>query len=248
MIRSQRRLPARHPMRLFLKIVIGFQVLLGTWWTLPLLASDGDFSTLAVLFVSAAVNLAFYLIAAWVLWKRPAERRLAVIVFVLPIAMYFLPGLIKALAGGPLNGQQGAALALGLVTVLLGFGIFFPKRASQFLPAALLKSRLFNWLIIIALAIAWMLPILGTIWLATEEQGSGGSSSGMAIAYVIYFLALYIAAVGAASVCVMVFGWIALRSGIENTCRRLNITQIIMGTPSVALAVITGLWLVEQAA
>jgi hypothetical protein len=230
--------------RTLLNIVIALQVLLGLWWTVPLLFSDGDFSTLAVLFVSAAANAVFLLIAAWAMWKHPALRRRAGIVIGLPFGFYLLPSIIKAAAGGPLTDEQVLVALLLLAGVAIAACLVFPKRVSGFIPRGLVQSRALNWLFIVAMAGAWLFPLAIIALLATDD--SGGSSSSTAVAYVIIYLAMYIVAVGGGALLMMTWGWIGLRSSPDNPSRGLHIAQVVMGSPSLLLGIATLGWLASQ--
>ena len=231
-------------MRTILKVIVGIQILLGIGWTLPLLRGNGDFSTLYLFFLLAIVNAAFLLVACRAMWKHPNERRIAGVVMMLPALFLFLPGVIKWFAGGPLTSEALVRAAVVLLVAALLFSVAFPKQVIRILPEWLFRSRIFNWLLLLGMAIAWLLPIAGVAWLASSD--SGNSRSGMAVAYVIIYVAMYVVAVGAVSVLVMVHGWIGLRSGVARDCRRLNIAQIVMGLPSFAIGAATLAWLANQ--
>jgi hypothetical protein len=162
----------------------------------------------------------------------------------LPVLFLFLPGVIKWFAGGPLTSGAMVQAAIALLVAALLFSVAFPKRVIRVLPAWLFRSRAFNWLLLLGMAIAWLLLIAGVVWVASTD--SGNSISGMALAYVIVYVAMYVVAVGAGSVLVMVYGWIGLRSGVARDCRRLNIAQIVMGVPSFAIGAVTLAWLANQ--
>ena len=227
-----------------LTVIIAIQVLLGLWWTLPLLFHDGDFSTLAVLFTSAAANLVFLFIAAWAMWRRPALRSRAAIVIALPFVTYFLPWLLKALMGGPLTGERSLGILLSLAAVAVAVCLFFPRRISSLLPRGLVQSRALNWLLIVVMAGAWLFP-LGIVGMLASDD-SGGSSSGTAVAYAIVYLAMYIVAVGGGALLMLIWGWLGLKSSADNPSRGLHIAQVAMGSPSVLLGVAVLGWLAGQ--
>lgn len=231
-------------MTTLLNIVIGIQVLLGLWWTVPLLFHDGTFSTLYVFFLSAIANGAFLLVAAWAMWKHPQLRRRAAIVMALPFALYLLPFLLKFIAGGPFTGERGLSAVAVLAVALLGSCIFFPQRVFRLLPRGLVRSRFLNWLIIIGMVAAWLVPIALIIWIAAGD--SGGSSSGTAVAYAIYYFALYTVAVGAGALLIMAWGWIGVRGDRDNPSRNLHIAQLVMGSPSLVIGLLTMSWLASQ--
>lgn len=230
-------------MRTALNIILGLQVLLGAWWTLPLLMHDGNFSTLYILFVALLANAAFFLVAGWAMWKHPPLRRRAGVVLALPFLLYVLPWLIKAVAGGPLTGSRGLGAILLILAGVLCFCVFFPRSAFRLLPRGLVQSRFLNWLIIIALTVAWILPIAGIAYLGS---GSGGSSSANALGYAIYYFAFYTVLVGAGALIVMTWGWIGFRGDVDNPSRRLHIAQLVMASPSLAIGLLTMSWLAGQ--
>jgi hypothetical protein len=231
-------------MRILLNLIIGLQTLLGIWWIVPLLRHDGDFSTLYVLVISVAANGLFFLVAAWAVWKHAELRRRAAIVMILPVVLYISPFAIKVVFGGPLTGPR-LNVALGLFGgAILVFCLVFPKTAHEMVPGALVQSRFLNWLLILGLASAWLFPIAVTIWLATGD--SVGSSSGTALAYAVILLTQYIIIVGAAALVLMLWAWIGLRGGNDRPSRKLHITQLVMGFPSLVLGVVALSWLVGQ--
>ena len=231
-------------MRTALNIIIGLQLLLGAWWTLPLLMHDGNFATLHILFISLVANAAFYLVAGWAMWKHPPLRRRAGVVLGLPVLLYVLPWLIKAIAGGPLTGSKGLGAILLILAGLLGFCVFFPRRAFRLVPRSLIQSRFLNWLIIIAMILAWILPIAGIVWLGSGNGGS--SSSENAVAYAIYYFVFYMVLVGAGALVIMTWGWIGFRGDVDNPSRRLHIAQLVIGLPSLVVGLLTMSWLAGQ--
>ena len=231
-------------MRLVLNIIIGLQLLLGVWWTVPLLYHDGDFSTLYVFFIAAIANGVFLLVAAWAVWKHPDLRRRAAVVMALPFALYFLPWIVKGVFGGPLTGDRGKTALILLGAAVLVACLFFPKRVFRLLPSSFVQSRFLNWLLIIGMLSAWLFPIVVIIWLGSSD--SGGSSSGTAVAYAVFYFALYIVVVGGAALAMMLWAWIGLRSGAENPSRKLHIAQLVMGSPSLIIGVLTLGWLASQ--
>ena len=231
-------------MRILLNIIIGLQVLLGIWWTVPLLFHEGDFSTLYVFFVSAIANIVFFLIAAFAMWKYPDLRRRAGVVMALPLVMYFLPYIIKGVFGGPMTGERGRGALILIGALIVAACIFFPKRVFSILPGKFVQNRFVNWLLILGMLGAWLFPIAIIIWLGMDN--SGGSSSGTAVAYAIVYFAIYIVIVGAAALGMMLWGWVGLRGNAENPSRKLHIAQLVMGSPSVVLGVLTLGWLIGQ--
>lgn len=231
-------------MRILLNLIIAVQTLLGTWWIIPLLRHEGDFSTLYLLVISVAANGVFFLVAAWAMWKHQELRRRAAVVMILPVALYLFPFVVKAVFGGPLTGAR-LNLALGLVGgAILFVCLAFPKKVFELLPGMLVRSRFLNWLLIVVMAAAWIFPIAVVIHLATSE--SGGSSSGTAVAYAVILLAQYIIMVGAAALALMLWAWVGLRGTNNRPSRKLHIAQLVMGFPSLVLGIMTLSWLAGQ--
>lgn len=231
-------------MRILLNIIIGAQVVLGLWWTVPLLFHEGDFSTLAVLFVSAIANAVFLLVAAWTMWKHPDLRRRAGVIIAMPFIMYLAPYIIKGVFGGPMTGSRGRNALILFGALAATACLFFPARIATLLPKGLLQSRALNWLLIVATAIAWVFPVAIVAW---HAAGNGGSStSGTALGYAIVYLAIYVVLVGGASILMMLWAWVGLRSGPENPSRKLHVAQLVMGSPSVLLGLLVLSWLAGQ--
>jgi hypothetical protein len=231
-------------MRILLNVIIGLQALLGLWWIGPLLRHDGDFSTLYLLAISVVANALFLVVAAWAMWKHQQLRRRAAIVMILPVVLYLFPFVIKAVFGGPLTGTRGT-LALGLLGgVALAFCLLFPKKVVELLPGKLVQNRFLNWLLIVGLAAAWILPIAVVIWLLAS--GSFNNASGNAIGYAVIRLSQYVIIVGASGLGLMLWAWIGLWGNDDRRSRKLHIAQLVMGFPSLALGAMALSWLAGQ--
>ena len=235
---------AQPTMRILLNLIIGLQTLLGIWWIGPLLRHDGDFSTLYLLAISVVANGIFLLVAAWAMWKHKELRRRAMVVMILPVALYFFPFAVKAVFGGPLIGSR-RNLAIGLLCgAIVVTCLAFRKKVAELLPDNLVQSRLLNWLLIVGLALAWFFPVAVVIWLVTN--GYAGSSSANAFAYAIILLAQYIIIVGAAALALMLWAWIGLAEANNRRIRRLHIAQLVMALPSLLVGIMAFSWLAGQ--
>lgn len=244
-ISQQDRLRRRMPtVRVLLNLIIGLQALLGIWWIGPLLRHDGDFSTLYVLAISVVANGLFFLVAAWAMWKHKELRRRAAVVMILPVALYLFPFAIKAVFGGPLLGARRNLALVLLGGAILAFCLAFPKKVFELLPGTLVQSRFLNWLLILGLAAAWLLPI--AVAIQFTSSGSVSNMSGNAAAYAVILLSWYIIIVGAAALVLMLWAWIGLRGDNNSPSRNLHIAQLVMGFPSLVVGVITISWLAGQ--
>lgn len=236
-------------MSTFLSIVIGIQFLLGLIWTSVLASvADAGFGALYLFFVIYPIHAVLFLIGAIVYWRRPPLRKKALVIMVLPFVFLFLPGILKLVFGGPLTGERGLRAFVVVAGGLLAYAVVFPKKVMTILPERLFQSRAFNWLVIVSMALGWLLPVAGYLFLASQGGGSsgGGSSSGMGAAYVIVGAAMYIVAIGAGSLMTIVIGWLGIRGGLPDPPRKLHIAQIVMGAPGLVAGIVTLSWLSSQ--
>lgn len=235
----------------WLTIIFAAQLILGAIWTLPQLFLDN--SSLAILmlfFYTYPFHLVFFFIAAWAMWKHPQSRNKAIRIMLLPIGFLFLPFGIKFIVGGPLSDNSAVVVAVLAAAACLGAGIVFPERTVRVLPDRMFQSRGFNLLIVGSMVLAWLFPVAVTILLLQQGSlsptGGGQGSPGMELAYVLIAGALYVIAVGGASLFTLVFGWLGLRGGVADAQRNLHVTQIVVGAPGVILGALTLAWLASQ--
>ena len=232
-----------------LKIFLGIEIVLGTLWTFlaAMATGSGGLMVFGLFLYIYALFAIFFLVAAWAYWKHPAERRRAAWVMALPIIFWFLPMLIRSVAGGVLSGQQ----FLGLV-VMLGIGalatrIFAPQRAVRVLPHALIRSPLFNALVFVAVLLGWLFIAFTVVWVAAGNAKSGyQGDTGYGLGYAIVLVSLYLVGLGAGSFFAATWGWLGLRGGVENTPRKWHIAQIVIALPGMALGAIVLSWLIGQ--
>lgn len=230
-----------------LKIVLGIEVTLGLTWTLTAAMAHGagGLAAVGVFFMVYAIFAAMVLFAAWVFWKYPAERRRAAWIMLLPILFWFAPLLIRPLAGDYLSSQQlGVLLLLGAL-VLIALCWIMPKRITRYVPDGLIRSRLFNWLILLAVVGGWLFFIFVVGYVATEDRSSM-STGGEALAFAIILAALYLIWLGVGSFVAATWAWLCLRSDTPGKSRKLGIAQLVISLPGVLLGVAVAVWLAGQ--
>ena len=227
-----------------LKIVFGMSCALGLLWTLSAAMAQGA-GGLAVVFLFLVIYPlfgVFFLFAAWMFWKRPEQRKLAGWTMAIPVIAWFLPYIIRGMSGGAISTGQLMSLVLSSIVVATLAAWVFPRQAARFVPDRLARSRLFNWLILLAMIGAWAFLVAVVIYVSTGEGSSGGS----AVAYAIILAALYLVGIGVGSFGAATWAWVSLRGGFEATARKLNVAQMIVAAPGIAIAVLVASWLVEQ--
>lgn len=230
-----------------LKIILGVELVLGIVWTLlaAMAQGAGGLAVVGLFFLVYAVYAAFFLFAAWVYWTRPDRRKIAAWIMVLPFLFWFLPTMIRSLAGGVLSSQQ---LSVGLLVLLLGIiGVCWvaPRRAVACIPDFLLQSKLFNWLIVLAVIGGWLFFVLVVLYVANGDRPStSGTGEGLAMAIIL--AALYLIWLGVGSFGASTWAWVSLRGAKVTTTRRLNIAQLVVAAPGVLVAAIVAFWLVGQ--
>lgn len=232
-----------------LKIILGTEIVLGILWTLlaAMAQGAGGLAVLGLFMFVYGLYAAFFVFAAWVYWKRPDERRVAGWIIALPILFWFLPMMIRSLAGGVLTQPQLIGFLSIIVIVAIAICWFVPRKAAVVIPGFLVRSTLFNWLVLLALIAGWLFLVFVVLYVANEDRsGMSTSSSGTAVAYAVVLLAIYLIGLGAGSFGVSTWAWVSLRGGFEITARKLNIAQLIVAAPGVLIGILVVVWLAGQ--
>ena len=229
-----------------LKIVLGIEIALGLVWVLvaSMAHGSGGLGAIGVMLIVYAMFAIFFLLAAWACWRHPLERRRAVWIMVLPFAFWVAPVLIRELAGDYLSTEQLVAAVTFVALVLLGTSWFMPKRIAGVIPDGLIRSRIFNWLILLSIIGGWLCFILVVGYVAAADTSSttGGTTHGIAI----MLAAVYLIWLGVGSFVTATWAWICLRSEVANRSFRLSIAQLICATPGVIVGIVVAAWLARQ--
>ena len=229
-----------------LKIIFAMEIVLGIMWTMIAAMAQGA-GGLAALFwflVIYALFAVFFLIAAWAFWKHPDERRRAGWIMALPVVFWFSPFIVRSLSGGALTPQQLAGIAAAILFAGIAICWFFPRRAATVFPGFLVRSRLFNWLLLLSVIGGWGFLIAIIAFVANDKTSS--SSGGMGLAYGIVLGAMYLIWLGIASFGASTWAWISLRGGVETPTRKLNIAQFVVAMPGVLTGILVATWLAGQ--
>ena len=230
-----------------LKIVLGIEILLGVFWTLAAAMAQGagGLAVIGLLFVIYPIFAIFFLFAAWVFWKHPDMRRQAFWIMALPVVFWFLPTVIRSMAGGVVTTRQFGTLIVSSVIAALAAAWIFPRRVAAIVPDFLVRSRIFNWLVLLALLVSWLFLVVVVMYVANGDS-AGGASSGTAVAYALVLAALYVIVIGVGSFGVSTWAWLSLRGGFEATARGLNIAQLVVAAPGVIIGILVASWLAGQ--
>lgn len=229
-----------------LKIVLGIQIVLGLIWTLAAAMAHGagGLAAVGVFFIVYAIFALLFLFAMWVCWKYPEERRLAIWIMLFPVVFWFAPLIIRPLAGDYLSTQQLAGLFILAGIALIGSCWLMPRRITRFIPDGLIRSRLFNWLILLSVIGGWLFFIFVVVYVANDKSSS--AAGGEALAVAIILAALYLIWQGVGGFLAATWAWLCLRSKTTNKSRKLSIAQIVVSLPGVLLGVAVAVWLAGQ--
>ena len=236
-------------MNLALRIILWVEIALGIFWTFSAAMAHGAGGLAVVGFFLIIFPLfaAFFLFAAWAWWKHPDERGVAGWIMALPVVFWFAPVMIRSVSGGFLSQQQFTSLVLLLLAAAIGTCWIFPRTAAAFVPDLLVRSRLFNWLVLLGMIGGWLFMIFVVLYFANSPKAiSSSTDSGMALAYAINLAAIYLNWLGIASFGASTWAWLSLRGGFEATAPKLNIAQLVVATPGVLLGVLVAVWMAEQ--
>ena len=230
-----------------LKIILGVEVVLGLLWTIiaAMAHGAGGLGAVAFFLIIYAVFAVFFIFAAWVYWKRPDERKRAGWIMLLPIVFWFVPLTIRSMAGGYLSSQQLSIMLLVLGVIAVAACWVLPRKAAALIPDFLVRSKLFNWLLIVAVIAGWLF-FVGVIVYVLNEDVPGSTTTGTAIAYALIFAAMYLIFQGVGGFVVSTWAWLCLRGGFEKTTRGLNITQLVVSVPGVLIGIVVAVWLAGQ--
>jgi hypothetical protein len=225
-------------MRTVLKFAVLLQVVAGLYWTLSIAmtAGQGGLEVLYRFVLVFSLQTACFLLGLVALLKLPEHRHIARWSVGLPFLFYFLPGLLKAVLGGPVTGGMLVIVALAGVLAAIVISIVAPRKVALKLPVWLFTSRLFNGLILLAPLLGWLTFGAVLFWLlvveaetTTRQLRDSGTGSGLGVA--ILMAASYLVGLGSASFVVASWGLLVLRSGVQEACRKLNVAQILLALP-----------------
>jgi len=236
-------------MQAALKIILGTQIVLGVVWTIlaAMAQGAGGLAVVGLFFIVYALFAAFFLFAAWAWWKHPDEQRLAGWIMALPFVFWFAPVWIRSMAGGVLSQNQFIGFLLILLLAAIAACWIFPRKAARLVPSFLVRSKLFNSLILLGVIGGWLFIVFVVLYLAhAPKSGPSDTDSGMALAYAIVLAAMYLIWLGVASFGASTWAWLSLRGGFEATTRKLNIAQLVVATPGILLGVLVAVWLAGQ--
>jgi hypothetical protein len=234
-------------MRRASRIVLGLEVATGLFWTVTAAMANGagGLAAVGLFFVVYAIFAVFFLFAVWVFWKRPEERTTAVWIMLLPVAFWFAPVMIRTLAGGFLSAEQFAKFSLIIVMLAVALCWVIPRQAATLVPAFLLRSKILNWLLILAIVAGWCFLVFISIYILNED-GPRTTDSSAGLGFAIVLAALYILGLGVGNFVVATWAWVSLRSGGEARTRRLNIGQLVIAVPGILIGLSVAAWLYGQ--
>ncbi len=228
-----------------IRVALFLQVISGVFWTLTMamMSGQGGLEVLALFLLVFALQAIGLLIGGWVHWRHPSERKIARWVLLLPFVFWFLPGVIKTLAGGRLTSAMlWLILALVAAAVLLAC-IVVPQKVAGKLPEFLFRSRFFNSVVLIGPLLGWVV-FIGILFVVFGADGQSsakalrGNGTGYGLASAIAIAALYLLALGGGSLCSGIWGWVGLHSGVDDACSKLNIAQLVLATPGLLVGAI----------
>lgn len=236
-------------MNLALRIVLGAGIVLGIIWTVlaAMAQGAGGLGVFAVFLVLYALYAVFMLFAAWAYWKHPGQRRVAGWIMALPIVFWFLPLMIRSMSGGVLTNHQLAGFLFVATVAALAVCWVAPRKAVVVVPDFLLRSRLFNWLILLSMITGWLFMVLVLFYVANSDQPrSSTSGTGEGLAMAIILGALYLVWLGVGSFGASTWAWLSLRGGTQVRARKLNIAQLVVAAPGILIAIAVSVWLLGQ--
>ncbi len=209
------------------------------------LGALGQFAVLLVLLAGLFVAG----IIAWLMNKTPG--RLARVTLLLPVALALLPFVLRLLAWGPVPATFWyAALCIAGAAVIAATA-FRPRSVAAVVPHRLVRSAVFNWLVLLPTLLGWAALAGLAVWLLSDvgQEAFGAAnrrSDNMATGYGILFVSAFVIALGTWSIIAATWGWLGLAGGVENSKRKLHLAQLVAAAPGILIAVPLFLWLSGQ--
>jgi len=235
-------------MKQALRIILAAEIGLGLFWTIAAAMAHGagGLAVFGFFVVIYAIFAVFFLFAAWACWKHPDKRRIAAWIMALPVVFWFLPHMIRSMAGGVLSTHQFTGMVVVTVLACVGVCWFFPRRAAVVVPDLLAGSRLFNWLVLLAQIAGWVFFVTVVTLVIIDGDKAGSSDGTAAVGYAIVIAAMYLIGLGVGSFALATWAWVSLRGGFDIAPRKLNIAQMVVATPGVLTGVAVAVWLAGQ--
>jgi hypothetical protein len=120
-----------------------------------------------------------------------------------------------------------------------------PKKAAVLVPAFLIRSKFFNWLVILALVGGWLFVVLATIYVANEDI-STSSTSGSTLGVALIIAVLYGVGLGALNLIAATWAWLCLWNSTTNNPRGLNIAQLVLAAPGALMGIAAAVLLLSR--
>ena len=125
-----------------LRIILGIEVVIGLLWTVlaAMAQGAGGLAVFGIFLIVYALYATFFLIAVWAYWKYPDQRKTAGWIMALPFIFWFLPLMIRSMAGGVLTNDQFIVALLVLMAAGIGVCWFAPRKAVAVIPDVVTDS------------------------------------------------------------------------------------------------------------
>jgi hypothetical protein len=208
-----------------LKATLLFQILVGLYWMFPVamdgVRGSGGLYLLVLVFVPL---LAVVPIAIWLFFKRPETRRLAVVVFFVPLMIFLAPILFRAAFSGIVGSPGGGFAEASTVTVLVLFGVLvlLPGRVAGYIPRSLLRSHLFNATLVVSLSVmllAWLVILSLLKIVITHDERS--------VVFVLFAL-VYTIVCALIAPLILIYSYYAMFQRDDREHHKLRIAQLAL--------------------
>lgn len=231
----------------FLDILLAAQLVLGALWTLPIISNQGEAAEwmgLFLLLILYPIHGVIVLIAAWYFWKRPDLRWRAGLLIVMPVVLFPIPWILEGVFGDPVLKsadavRQTIATLLALVVILV---LVFPRRVAEYVPRSVLRSTVWNVLILLA-PIAVYVPYIAVY--ATRKsitEGASPDQAGWTVAYALIIMILYAAISFVPALLTFLYSYVGLFQRRDRRRVGLHIAQLVLSSPPVVL----GVWVINR--
>lgn len=230
----------------FLRILRVLEIVLGTCLALAvLMASNENWGIIYIVFIFACINAPLVLVGLWALVFRPALRRLAVWVVLLPAAFLVIPVFARTAMGNPLDARLLLFAGLAAVASALLLALARPGRVAVRLPSSLFRSKVWNVLLLAPLVTGWLLAVTAIIRTgpALLDTSSGQGSPGMGSAMMLIMTTVWLGGLALLSLFIATWAWLGLFGSVVGVQRKLHVAQLALAGPGLLIGVLFLLWL-----
>lgn len=233
---------AKESNRRLLGILLFFELVLGTAWTILLITpaqSNSGYGTITCFLIVYPLQLLCMIGGGVSLWKHRINLNFAILVLITPLIFAVIPFLINVLSGNPPALQspgliQKILLVIFLIPVIIALVI--PRKIGFYLPKFLLRSFWMNLLfLLVPLLIYLTAAAMVYQWSLIFAEAKGGDS-GYVVAYGVLFAYVFAAITLIPATLIFLYAYLGLFQNHEPKRKGMRIAQLVLSLPAIGMA------------